>query len=155
VKIFIFILLIGSQLFSFSAVKTVVNAKSIDLYRLPFETSQKRASYYPRGTILHVSACNRYGWCKVKNGYVKQHLLKFYNLKKFRYKNLPKHKVVKKQIKYPDELIDIDLYEPKKQEVKIELIAVLKEDTNLTKMALAYDVYFSNKSSYLNIKESD
>jgi hypothetical protein len=152
VKILIFILLIGSQLFSSSTIKTVVNAKSIDLYRLPFETSEKRNSYYKRGAVLHVSACNRYGWCKVKNGYVKRHLLKFYNLKTYRYKNLPKHKVVRKRIKPINETIDIKLYDPLR-ETKV-VVADLKEDTNLTKMALAYDVYFSNKSSYLNIDES-
>ncbi len=154
-KIFIFILIISAELLSYSSVKAVVNARDIDLYRLPFETSQKRASYYKRGTLLHVRACNRYGWCKVKHGYVKKHLLKFYNLNRNRYKKLPKYRVVKKKIVYPNEVIDVNLYEPKKEKVKTKTVALLKEDANLTKMALPYDIYFSNRSSYLNIKESD
>ncbi len=148
-------MIISAQLLSYPTIKTVVNAKSIDLYRLPFETSDKRVSYYKKGTILHVRACNKYGWCQVKNGYVKKYLLKFDTIHRYKYKNLPKYKVVRKKIKYPNEVIDLDLYEPKEKKLQTKTIATFKLDTNLTKMALPYDIYFSNKSSYLNIKENN
>ncbi len=152
-KFFLFILIISAELFSATAVKTMVNAKSIDLYRLPFETSQKRSAYYKKGDILHVSACNKYGWCKSEHGYVKKHLLKFYDVQKYRYKPLQKHTVVRKKIRHPEEVIDLQLYTPEKKEQVREEITLLKEENNLSKMALAYDIYFANKSSLLKIKE--
>ncbi len=149
-KIFILILAISAQLLSYQTVKAVVNAKSIDLYRLPFQTSQKHVSHYKHGQVLHVSACNKYGWCKVENGYVKKHLLKFYNAKRYRNKNLPKYKIRNKKIKTAQETIDVKLYDPKTDTPVA--VAELKEDSNLSKMALPYDVYFSNKSSQLDIE---
>ncbi|MBU0721285.1 hypothetical protein KJ877_08080 [bacterium] len=59
-----------------------VVSDNADLYKKPYECSEKRLRYFNKGDVIQIDYCNQYKWCKTKNGYVKKDLLRL-NVPKF------------------------------------------------------------------------
>ncbi|MEA1918410.1 MAG: hypothetical protein U9N52_01115 [Campylobacterota bacterium] len=138
--------------------KAYVNTPYLDLYYKPVQTAQKKSAYYKKGQLININGCNTEGWCKVKSGYVKAHLLKFSHYSKQKLTTLKPSKT-----KIAHEEIDLDLYEPKikpiikqKQASKTSLNKIkgaLKNDNNITLSSQAYETYFRPKSDHLHFKK--
>lgn len=140
--------------------KAYVDTPYLDLYQKPVQSAQKRSAYYHKGQLINIYGCNSDGWCKVKHGYVKAHLLKF---SRFNNRQLSTVRASKVKTKIAQEEINLDLYEPKlKSIVKQEqgskkpvhnVTVALKNDHNITLSSWAYDTYFRPKSDHLHYKK--
>jgi len=53
-----------------------VKSKNADLYSKPYECSKKKENYFKKGDVIEIKSCNKYKWCKTKNGYVKKDSLR-------------------------------------------------------------------------------
>jgi len=53
-----------------------VTSTNADLYQKPYECSKKKENFFKKGDMVEVLYCDKYQWCKTKNGFVKKNLLR-------------------------------------------------------------------------------
>jgi len=140
--------------------KAYVDTPYLDLYQKPVQSAQKKSAYYHKGQLITIYRCNRDGWCKVKDGYVKAHLLKF---SRFSNRKLATVRASKVKRKIAQEEINLNLYEPKPSPIvkqkegskkpPYKVMVALRNDHNITLSSQAYDTYFRPKSDHLHYKK--
>ncbi len=146
-----FLLLINILLFSLFAkgyaynINAKVISKYASIYNQPNENSIKKNNYFKKGSNVKVAYCNKYRWCKIQYGYIKQDLLNIKSylfqappkIKKTTYTPLPSTAVYTNKLRIKKTLKRLPIY-PKKYQKKID----------------PYDKYFSHQSSEIKINSS-
>jgi len=156
-----FLLLINILLLSLIAkdykynIKAKVVTHNASIYIQPNEYTQKKENYFKRGDIVGVAYCNKFRWCKIKNGYIKQDVL---NIKSYVHQGLIKYQ---KPIYTPAQSTKVytkkSTYTPV-QRTKVYTKKPLKRlpiyKSKPKKRINHYDEYFSSGSSEVTINNS-
>jgi hypothetical protein len=171
-----FLLLINLLLLSLFAkdykynIKATVVTHNASIYIQPNEYAQKKENYFKRGDIIGVAYCNKFRWCKIKNGYIKQDVL---NIKSYLYHNFIKPKYVpvkrttvyrKKPIYTPEQSTKVYADKPTYTSIRRAKVYAKKPLKRLPiypskrkkyiKNLDHYDKYFYNGSSEVKINNS-
>jgi len=146
-----FLLLINILLLSLLAknytysINAKVIAKHASIYSQANENSMRKNNYFKQGNNVKVAYCNKYRWCKIRNGYIKQDLL---NIKSYRFTTSAK---INKTTYTP--LPSTKVYTDKKH-VKKTLKRLPIYPKKYRKYLDPYDKYFSNQSSEVKMNNS-
>jgi len=119
-----------------------VKSQSADLYAKPYQCAKKKVAYFSKGDMIEISYCDRYKWCKTKNGFVKKNLLR-----------LPEP-LAKQDKKMPEkiEVITPPLVAEVETNATTEVIDELVDVTIVENIG-AYEEYFSGDSVKVIFKE--
>jgi len=119
-----------------------VKSQSADLYARPYQCAKKKVAYFSKGDMIEISYCDKYKWCKTKNGFVKKNLLR-----------LPEP-LVKQDKKMPEkiEVITPPVVAEVETNSTTEVITELVDVTIVENIG-AYEEYFSDDSAKVVFEE--